>query len=820
MSTTSPASPTAPAPSPEPSGTAADHHDAITVVGARENNLRGVSLTIPKRRLTVFTGVSGSGKSSLVFATIAAESRRLINETYSSFVQGFMPSTAHPDVDRLEGLTPAILVDQERLGANSRSTLGTASDVNGALRVLFSRLSTPQIGSPQAFAFNIPSVSGGGAIKTERNGRTVTERRHFTVQGGMCPRCEGTGHVSDIDLTELYDEGLSLLDGAIKVPGYTADGWLVSVFARSGLFPGDKPISTFTPKQLDDFLYKEPTKVRIDSHQMTYEGLVPKIRKSILSKDVEALQPQMRAFVERAVVFAPCPECAGTRLAEPARTARIAGVSIADACAMQVSDLAEWVRGLEAAALGDDGAPASAREVAGVAGAAPLLSRLRETLDAFVTIGLGYLSLDRPASTLSGGEAQRMKLVRHLGSALTDVTYVFDEPSIGLHPHDIARMNELLLSLRDKGNTVLVVEHKPETIAIADHVVDLGPGAGSHGGEVTYEGTVEGLRASCTLTGRHLADRVALKETVRTPTGVIEIRGARTNNLRDVDVDIPRGVLTVVTGVAGSGKSSLIHGSLSPMDGVVTIDQSPIKGSRRSNPATYTGLLEPIRKAFAKANGVKPALFSANSEGACPVCNGAGVIDTELGFMETVTTVCEACEGRRYDDEVLQYRFGGRDIAEVLAMPVDDALELFSAKDSRVPAAVRILQRLHDVGIGYIRIGQALSTLSGGERQRLKLAVHLGEEGDVIVLDEPTVGLHLADIEAMLGMLDSLIDAGRTVVVIEHHQAVMAHADWIVDMGPGAGRDGGRVVFTGTPRELVEARSTLTGEFLARYVGA
>ena len=829
MTTTSPADPDL---SPTPA--APDAHDVITVVGARENNLRGVDVTIPKRRLTVFTGVSGSGKSSLVFATIAAESRRLINETYSSFIQGFMPSTAHPDVDRLEGLTPAILVDQERLGANTRSTLGTASDVNGALRVLFSHLSTPQIGSPQAFAFNVPSVTGGGALKTVKNGRTVTERKHYTVQGGMCPRCDGTGQVSDIDLTELYDESLSLRDGAIKVPGYTPDGWWVRVFMESAFFPGDEPISTFTPKQLDDFLYKEPTKVKIDSHQMTYEGLVPKIRKSILSKDVEALQPQMRAFVERAVVFQPCPECGGTRLAEPARTATIAGVSIADACAMQVSDLAQWVHRLEAAALGHDDAPDDARAVPGIAAAAPLLTRLRATLDDFCTIGLGYLSLDRTASTLSGGEAQRMKLVRHLGSALTDVTYVFDEPSIGLHPHDLARMNELLLSLRDKGNTVLVVEHKPETIAIADHVVDLGPRAGSHGGQVTYEGDVAGLRASDTLTGRHLADRARLKDTVRTPTGTIEIRGASTNNLDDVDVDVPRGVLSVVTGVAGSGKSSLIHGSLSPMDGVATIDQSPITGSRRSNPATYTGLLDPIRKAFAKANNVKPALFSANSEGACPVCNGAGAIDTELGFMDTVTTVCEACGGRRYSNDVLQYRLDGPaddgatgpSIADVLDMPVDDALELFTAKETKVAAAARILQWLHDVGLGYVRIGQALSTLSGGERQRLKLAVHLGEEGDVIVLDEPTVGLHLADVEAMLSLLDHLVEAGRTVVVIEHHLAVMAHADWIIDMGPGAGHDGGRVVFTGAPAALVEqARSgagegspSVTGEYLARYV--
>ncbi len=797
---------------------AADSHDAIVVVGAHENNLRGVSVRVPKRRLTVFTGVSGSGKSSLVLSTIASESRRLINETYSSFVQGFMPSQARPDVDHLEGLTPAIIVDQERLGANPRSTLGTASDVGASLRVLFSRLSVPQIGSPQAFAFNVPSVTGGGALTTVKNGRTVTERKHYTVQGGMCPRCEGTGKVTDINLTEVYDENLSLRDGAIKVPGYTADGYYVKALGETGLFPADKPVKDFTPTQLDDFLYKEPTKVRISSHTMTYEGLVGRLRSSLLSKDPESMQPHVRAFVQRAVVYRTCPECEGTRLAEPARQARVAGVSIAEACAMPLTDLAEWVRGLEAASRQDEDAPQQARQVAGITGTTPLLARLRETLDAFIRIGLGYLSLDRPASTLSGGEAQRMKLVRHLGSGLTDVTYVFDEPSIGLHPHNIDTMNELLLSLRDKGNTVLVVEHRPEVIAIADHVVDLGPGAGSHGGEITFTGSVAGLRSSGTLTGQHLSYRARLKDEPRPATGVIKVRGARTNNLADVDVDVPRGVLTVVTGVAGSGKSSLVHGHLSPMEGVVTLDQSPIKGSRRSSPATYTGLLDPVRKAFAKAGGVKPALFSSNSEGACPVCHGAGVIDTQLGFMETVTTVCEACEGRRYDDEVLAYRFGGHNIAEVLAMSVDEALTLFSAKETRVSAAVKILTHMHDAGLGYLRLGQAVSTLSGGERQRLRLAVHLGQDGDVLVLDEPTVGLHLADVEEMLALLDHLVESGRTVVVIEHHQAVMARADWIIDMGPGAGREGGQVVFTGTPAELVASGSTLTGEYLARYV--
>lgn len=797
----------------------ADSHDEIVVVGAQENNLRNISVRIPKRRLTVFTGVSGSGKSSLVFATVAAESRRLFNETYSSFVQSFMPSNARPNVDHLEGLTPAIVVDQERLGANPRSTLGTASDVGASLRVLFSRLSTPQIGSPQAFAFNVPSVTGGGALKTTKNGRTVTQRSHFTVQGGMCPRCEGTGSVQDIDLTEVYDENLSLREGAIKVPGYTADGYYVGALIETGLFPGDKPVKDFSPKELDNFLYKEPTKVKISTHTMTHEGLIPRMKASILSKDPESLQAHLRAFVERAVVFQTCPECEGTRLAEPARTATIAGTSIADANKMPLMDLAAWIEDLAAAARGEEGASAKAQAVEGIRGVTPLLERLSATLQDFIHIGLGYLSLDRPASTLSGGEAQRMKLVRHLGSSLTDVTYVFDEPSIGLHPHDIQTMSELLLSLRDKGNTVLVVEHKPEIIEMADHVIDLGPGAGSHGGEVTFEGTVEELRSSDSLTGRHLADRAQLKDSVRSPEGAIEIRGASTNNLQDVDVDIPRGVLTVVTGVAGSGKSSLIHGHLSPMDGVVTFDQSPIKGSKRSNPATYTGLLEPIRKAFAKEHGVKPALFSANSEGACPVCSGSGSIETQLGFMETVTTVCEACGGKRYNDEVLAYTFAGHSIADILAMSVDEALALFSASETKVAAAARILRNIVDAGLGYLRLGQPMTTLSGGERQRLRLAVHLGEKGDVLVLDEPTTGLHLADVDSMLRLLDTLVDKGRTVVVIEHHQAVMAHADWIIDMGPGAGREGGQVVFIGTPAELVESQATTTGQFLARYLG-
>ena len=767
--------------------------------------MRSVDVVIPKRRLTVFTGISGSGKSSLVFATIAAESRRLVNETYPAFVQGFMDTGARPDVDRLEGLTPAIVVDQERMGSNPRSTLGTVSDVGALLRVLYSTHGVPHIGSPQAFAFNVPSVTGGGAVTTQRGGRKIVERKTFTVQGGMCPRCEGMGRVSDIDLTQVLDETLSLKDGAITVPGYAAGGWQVRSFTESGLFPADVPVDSFTPKQRDDLLYKEPTKIKVGGINTTYEGLVPRIRKSMLAKEPEALQPHIRAFVERAVVFGTCPQCQGTRLSEPARTCLIDGKSIADACTMQISDLLQWVTRLQGI----------------LTGAAPLLENLKEMLDAFVLIGLGYLSLDRPASTLSGGEAQRTKLVRHLSSALTDVTYVFDEPSIGLHPHDLHQMNELLLSLRDKGNTVLVIEHKPETISIADHVVDLGPGAGSRGGRICFEGTVEQLHRSITLTGRHLADRVRLKSSHRSPTDMMRIRHAKTNNLRDVDVDIPVGVLTVITGVAGSGKSSLIHGHLSPMDGVVMIDQTSIKGSRRSNAATYTGLLDPVRKAFAKANkdrGAKPAHFSANSEGACPVCGGTGIIETQLGFMETVESRCLACEGRRFKDEVLAYRLCGRSIADVLDMSADEALTFFSQGEARLPAATRILSRLKDVGLGYLHLGQALTTLSGGERQRLKLAVHLSQEGRVIVLDEPTVGLHPADIEAMLALLDHLVDCGRSVVVIEHHEAVMAHADWIIDLGPGAGHDGGHVVFTGTPTRMVAERTTLTGRYLARYV--
>ncbi|MHC6222289.1 ATP-binding cassette domain-containing protein [Arthrobacter sp. MMS24-S77] len=779
----------------------ADTHDLIRVQGARENNLKDISIELPKRRLTVFTGVSGSGKSSLVFATIAAESQRMINETYSTFVQGFMPTMARPDVDLLEGLTTAIIVDQERMGANARSTVGTATDANAMLRLLFSRLGQPHIGSPQAFSFNVASISGAGAVTIERGGSTTKERRSFSITGGMCPRCEGRGSVTDFDLTALYDSSKSLAEGALTIPGYSMDGWFGRIFSGSGFFDVDKPISKYTKRELHDLLHKEPTKIKVEGINLTYEGLIPKIQKSMLSKDPEGMQPHIRAFVERAITFTICPECDGTRLTEAARSSKIKGISIADACSMQISDLAEWVRGLDEPSV------------------APLLKGLRHLLDSFAEIGLGYLSLNRPAGTLSGGEAQRTKMIRHLGSSLTDVTYVFDEPTIGLHPHDIQRMNKLLLQLRDKGNTVLVVEHKPEAIAIADHVVDLGPGAGTAGGEVVFEGTLEGLRSSGTLTGRHLEDRAALKKTSRKPVGALEIRGATENNLRDVDVDIPLGVLVVVTGVAGSGKSSLIHGSLSKRDGVVSIDQGAIKGSRRSNPATYTGLLEPIRKAFAKANGVKPALFSANSEGACPTCNGAGVIYTDLGFMDTVSTPCEECEGKRFQASVLEYRLGGRNIAEVLEMPVKEAEEFFSAGEARIPAAHAILQRLSDVGLGYLSLGQPLTTLSGGERQRIKLATHMGEKGGVYILDEPTSGLHLADVEQLLGLLDRLVDSGKSVIVIEHHQAVMAHADWIIDLGPGAGHDGGKIVFEGTPADLVAARSTLTGEHLAAYVG-
>ncbi len=778
----------------------ADSHDVIRVHGARENTLKDVSVDLPKRRLTVVTGVSGSGKSSLVFGTIAAESQRLINETYSAFVQGFMPTLARPDVDLLEGLTTAILVDQERMGANSRSTVGTATDAYALLRIVYSRLGEPHIGSPQAFSFNVASASGSGAVRLEKGGRTVTEKRTFSVTGGMCPRCEGMGRVEDFDLRALYDEEKSLNEGALSVPGYSMDGWYGRIFRGCGFFDPDRPIREFTKKQLDDLLYREPTKISVDGINLTYSGVIPQIRKSFLSKDLDAMQPHIRAFVERVVTFAACPECDGTRLNEAARSSTIGGLHIGEVSAMEISELATWVAELDAPSI------------------APLLGSLRALLDSFVEIGLGYLSLDRPSGTLSGGEAQRTKMIRHLGSSLTDVTYVFDEPSAGLHPHDIERMNGLLLRLRDKGNTVLVVEHKPEMIAIADHVVDLGPGAGTAGGEICYAGPLDGLRKSGTVTARHLDDRARLKDAVRTAHSVIEVRGADANNLRDVDVDVPLGVLTVVTGVAGSGKSSLVHGSLAGRDDVVVVDQAAIRGSRRSNPATYTGLLDPIRKAFAKANGVKPGLFSANSDGACPNCKGAGVIYTDLGVMAGVSTTCEVCDGQRFEASVLELEFAGRNIGEVLAMPVSEARDFFSAGDGRIPAAAKILTRLDEVGLGYLTIGQPLTTLSGGERQRLKLAARMGEKGGIYVLDEPTTGLHLADVDQLLGLLDSLVDSGTSVIVIEHHQAVMAHADWIIDLGPGAGSAGGRVVYEGTPADLVADPTTLTGKHLAEYI--
>ena len=788
--------------SPSPALHVADSHDLLRVQGARENNLKDISVEIPKRRLTVFTGVSGSGKSSLVFSTIAAESQRMINETYSAFVQGFMPTLSRPDVDVLEGLTTAIIVDQERMGSNPRSTVGTATDANAMLRILFSRLGKPHIGSPNAYSFNVPSVKASGAITIERGaGKTKTEKATFTRLGGMCPRCEGMGSVTDFDLSALYDDSMSLNEGALTIPGYSMDGWYGRIFRGCGFFDPDKPIRKYTKKELYDLLHKEPTKIKIDGINLTYEGLIPRIQKSFLSKDVDALQPHIRAFVKRAVTFTTCPECDGTRLSKEARSSKIKGKNIADVCVMQISDLADWVRGVDEQSV------------------APLLTGLQHLLDSFAEIGLGYLSLDRPSGTLSGGEAQRTKMIRHLGSSLTDTTYVFDEPTIGLHPHDIERMNDLLLQLRDKGNTVLVVEHKTETIAIADHAVDLGPGAGTEGGTVCFEGTVEGLRASDTTTGRHLGDRATLKESVRSSPGTLEVRGASTHNLQDVDVDIPLGVLCVLTGVAGSGKSSLIQGSVSGREGVVVIDQGAIRGSRRSNPATYTGLLDPIRKAFAKANGVKPALFSANSEGACPTCNGAGVIYTDLGVMATVESTCEDCEGKRFQASVLDYYLGGRDISEVLAMSVSAAEEFFGSGEARTPAAHKVLDRLGDVGLGYLSLGQPLPSLSGGERQRLKLATQMAEKGEVYILDEPTNGLHLADVERLLGLLDRLVDSGKSVIVIEHHQAVMAHADWIIDLGPGAGHDGGRIVFEGTPADLVAARATLTGEHLAAYVG-
>ncbi|MFJ4100118.1 ATP-binding cassette domain-containing protein [Amycolatopsis japonica] len=749
---------------------AADSHDMIQVRGARENNLADVSVDIPKRRLTVFTGVSGSGKSSLVFGTIAAESQRLINETYTAFIQSFMAPVGRPDVDALRNLSAAIVVDQERMGANSRSTVGTATDAHTMLRIVFSRLGTPHVGTSGAFSFNLPE--------------------------GMCPECEGLGKVSSIDIDQLVDKELSLDEGAITVPNFAPGSWYWKGLAESGFVDPAVKLKDYTPRQWEDFMHKPATKMKLGGMNTTYEGLLVKVQRLFLSKDKEATQPHIRAFVDRAITFRRCPACDGARLNQAALSSKIEGLNIADCSSMQINDLADFLRKIDDPSVG------------------PLMQTLRGTLDSLVEIGLGYLSLDRESGTLSGGEAQRVKMVRHLGSSLTDVTYVFDEPTVGLHPHDIQRMNGLLLLLKDKGNTVLVVEHKPETIEIADHVVDLGPGAGPNGGQIRYTGDVAGLRASGTLTGRHLDHRARLRTDVRAARGQIEIRNATRHNLRGVDVDIPLGVLTVVTGVAGSGKSSLIHGSLSTRDDVVVLDQSAIRGSRRSNPATYTGLLDPIRTAFAKANGVKAALFSANSEGACPKCKGIGLIYTDLAMMAGVATVCEECEGKRFTAEVLTYNLRGKDISEVLAMPVAEAREFFPSGQART-----ILDRLSDVGLGYLGLGQPLTTLSGGERQRIKLAIRMAEKSATYVLDEPTTGLHLADVDQLLGLLDRLVDDGNTVVVIEHHQAVMAHADWIVDLGPGAGSDGGQVVFTGTPADLVASGDTLTARHLRTYVG-
>lgn len=776
----------------------ADSHDWISVHGANENNLKNVSVRIPKRRLTVFTGVSGSGKSSLVFGTIAAESRRLINETYSTFVQGFMPSMARPDVDHLEGITTAIIVDQEQMGANPRSTVGTATDATAMLRILFSRIAEPNAGGPGAYSFNVPSVSASGAITVEKGGNTKREKATFKRTGGMCPACEGMGRASDIDLKELFDASLSLNDGALTIPGYTPGGWSYRMYSESGLFDAAKPIKDFTDEERHNFLCLEPTKMKIAGINMTYEGLIPRIQKSMLSKDREGMQKHIRAFVDRAVTFIPCPACGGTRLAPHALESKINGKNIAELCAMEVRDLAKWIKTVEAPSV------------------APLLTALTETLDNFVEIGLGYIQLDRPAGTLSGGEAQRTKMIRHLGSALTDVTYVFDEPTAGLHAYDIERMNKLLLDLRDKGNTVLVVEHKPQTIAIADHVVDLGPGAGAGGGEIRFEGSVDKLKDSDTVTGRHFNDRASLKESVRAPHGALEIRGADRNNLNNVDVDIPLGVFTAISGVAGSGKSSLIH-EIPRDESVVFVDQTAIHGSNRSNPATYTGMLDSIRKAFAKANDVKPALFSPNSEGACPNCKGAGSVYVDLGMMAGVSSPCEVCEGKRFDESVLDYHFGGKDIADVLGLSAVNAYEFFAAKESKILPAAKIAKRLVDVGLGYITLGQPLTTLSGGERQRLKLATHMADKATTFILDEPTTGLHLADVKTLLDLFDQLVDDGKSVIVIEHHLGVLAHADHIIDVGPGAGSDGGSIVFEGTPAELIKT-DTPTGRHLKAYV--
>ncbi|MDO4258593.1 MAG: excinuclease ABC subunit UvrA [Actinomycetaceae bacterium] len=779
--------------------------DLIRVRGARQNNLKNVSVDLPKRQLTVFTGLSGSGKSSLVYDTIAAEAQRALNETHSAFVQGFLPTPPRPDADEISGITAAISVSQEPLGANPRSTVGTATDIDAKLRVLFSRCATPHIGGPQAFSFNVPSVTGAGAVTVTKGERKLAQKKSFSIVGGMCPKCEGRGEVSDLNLDEIVDMDRSIDDGAILVPGYKVGGWSVRQYSESGFFPSDKPLRSLNKRQLETFLYGEQTKVVVSDINITYEGLIPRLRKSIFSKDIDAVQPHIRAFIERAATFAQCPDCEGTRLAESARSAKLQGLSIAEANAMEVRDLLEWVRSLD------------------IPDAAPVLGALTADLGAMVHLGLGYLSLGRAAGSLSGGEAQRVRMVRHLGSALSDVTYIFDEPTTGLHAHDIAQMNELLLGLRDKGNTVLVVEHDPATIAIADHIVDMGPAAGNGGGEVVYEGDKEGLAASDTLTGRYLSRQARIKDKVRTPKGVLEIRGASSHNLKDISVDIPLGCLCVITGVAGSGKSSLIPGSLPPQSEALIVDQTPIKGSSRSNAATWTGMLDPIRKAFAKAHGVSAALFSANSEGACPHCSGSGKIRTEFGFMETVETVCEVCEGRRFDDSIRQYTLGGLDIVDVLALSAQAVVDYFSSAESKIPAAKKICEAMTRVGLGYLTLGQPLSTLSGGERQRLRLAAHLGDaQAQTFILDEPTTGLHVADVDHLLSLLDYLVDHGKSVIVVEHDLSVIAHADWIIDIGPGAGSDGGEIVFHGTPADLIQqtraGRGTLTGKHLALHI--
>ncbi|EEH64418.1 putative excinuclease ABC, A subunit [Gleimia coleocanis DSM 15436] len=823
-------------------------HDFIHVIGAQENNLKNLEVQIPKRKLTVFTGVSGSGKSSLVFDTIATESQRLINETYPAFIQGFMGNLNRPHVDDLRGLTPAIVVSQEKLGANARSTVGTVTDVSTLLRLIWAKFGVVaenntkvralKMSSPNAFSFNVPNVKASGAIKVEKGKDTKTEKRTYEVNGGMCADCEGLGVVNDIDLTKVFNVELSLNDGAITVPGYTADGWAVRLYSASGFFPADQPIKTFTAEQLQTFLYGEPVKVKIESINMTYEGLIPKLQKSMFSKDIEGLQPHIRKFVETAVTFAPCPACEGTRLNPAARAVTVAGLNIAQAHVLEITDLLAWVQQLLAGEIALAAAEAPLISEGGL-----LLTNLAEQLSSFVEIGLGYLSLARSASSLSGGEAQRVKMIRHLRSALTDMTYVFDEPTAGLHPHDIERMKRVLLQLRDAGNTVLVIEHRPEVIEIADHIIDMGPGAGKHGGEIMFAGTFSELlavsdaktslgtslpngnprkadSAQTSVTSQVLSLPLQVKTSARTFSEKIELRGVTANNLRGIDVDVPLGVLTAVTGVAGSGKSTLIGALVSsgaaPSE-IIMVDQGAIKGSRRSNPATYTGVFDPIRKAFAKASGQKPALFSANSEGACETCKGAGVIYTDLGFMQTVENHCESCDGRRFDESVLQYHLEGKSIADVLEMPAQEALEFFT-KEAKNPAVSKVLQRLVDVGLEYLSLGQSLTTLSGGERQRLKLASQMADKGGIYVLDEPSTGLHLADTRKLLALLDQLVDSGKTVIVVEHNLHVVAHADWVIDLGPGAGHEGGQVVYAGTVSQMHADKNLADQSKTAQYI--